>query len=388
MDDPIRLGTCLACGQSDLDQYIDLGDQPLTNRLATSCCEVVPTCPLRVKFCLNCSHSQLSDASLPGEGSNMDSKKSMKNHFMGLASSLIPFISPIDDFSVLDIGCKDRETLFNQFIALGAKLTIGVDSWNRESPDEYDIITVINTLARTVNPLLLLRACRKSMHEASILAVELPYNKNSIKENQFDQFCHEHVNYFNVKSFSALASRAGLQIIDIKEFPLDGGSLCFILQKCEFLEEHDYVIDSYLEDEEDQKLDKIETYKAFAHRVKKNMEEFSMALNRDPRTQLAYAANAKAITAINYMNHLGLDFPPTFFMDDNQLKHGSFVPGAHAVISGTEYLTEGRHGFPGDELLIPIFSWDCVEEVKKRLSNTDYNITLITYVPEVRIIPI
>ena len=52
-----------------------------------------------------------------------------------------------------------------------------------------------------------------------------------VVNNQFDTIYHEHISFFSVKSFCALAHRAGLNVIDVTRTPIHGTSFVFVLSK-------------------------------------------------------------------------------------------------------------------------------------------------------------
>jgi SAM-dependent methyltransferase len=410
MDNPFlngparRLNSCLACGNDKLQTYLDLGCQPLANSLILSPLQVQPKYPLEANFCPKCAHSQLSVIIEPSRLFRnykyvSGTTETLKKHFMALAVDVLNTYEEDnailigEEIDVLDIGCNDG-TLLEQFSHLGCKVAgmdpaedliklcaqKGIKSYmgywkeSTELDRSFDIITACNVFAHNYNPLGFLRACKKHLAAGGLVIIEMPYSLNTLKENQGDQFYHEHINYFNVSSFGVLAARAGLFIRKVLRTPIHGGSIRFYLK--EGIPGHCEEALGMLDAEYEAGLFRIDTYVEFAGRFYKNMEEFFSLLEKHREELIGYAASAKSAVVLNYMyNRFGYLPRFRFFVDDNNYKQGWYLPGTSILIKHPKVLNA-----VSDRALIACFAWNFMSEIRSRIPK---DIAVATYVPRV-----
>lgn len=388
-----KLTHCLACDGPDLHTYLDLGNQPLANSYVSKP-KFLKRYPLKANFCKDCNHSQLSIAVDPKE-MFADYKyvsgttTTLNNHFYDFAIDAISRAKQRGVLvpRVLDIGCNDG-TLLYKFRAVNPEspvygvdpaenlievrkndLPVMVDYWSSETAQRlgcsFDIVTACNVFAHNLDPLDFLAACKSVLSAKGLIIIEFPYGKNTIRENQFDQFYHEHVNYFNVSSFQALVQRAGLHIVDTVETPIHGGSVRFFLS----LRQGELCSVSHLEQmnlaEQIEGLHRLETYQQFAHQIDENVRMlwYQLGLLKELHGYrlIGYGASAKSTVLLNrpaaYPHH-----PLEYIVDDNPLKQGLFCPNSNVPIYPTAKLLEETRPYA-----IVILSWNFKDEILKRI---------------------
>jgi hypothetical protein len=87
-------------------------------------------------------------------------------------------------------------------------------------------------------------------------------------ESQFDTIYHEHFSYFSLRTVSRLATRHGLKIIDVEEWPTHGGSLRVYLAHQRSARPVDLRVVNLLERERRLGFDDLATYRAVGEQVK------------------------------------------------------------------------------------------------------------------------
>src|SRR3990167_7566546 len=277
-----ELKNCLVCDNQNLSTYLDLGEQPLANTYPEQPAEL-PKYPLKVNFCLNCSHSQLSHAVDPKLlFSNYlyvsGTTETLKRHFQELAfwAKLVWKRQSIELHKAvvsLEIGGNDG-SLAQEFKYIGCLTTVVdpaenlkhlVESKNIEVKTDFfsyefakqwkrkfSIITALNVVAHNPNPKDFLLGCKEALEDDGILIIEFPYNRSVIKSLDFGQVYLEHFSYWSVKSFKTLCDKVGLIISDIKYFSkIHGGTIRFTLTKNSKIPQTSdvsaYLTDEYLE---------------------------------------------------------------------------------------------------------------------------------------------
>lgn len=289
---------CLACGGKHLRLSFSMGFQPLVNNLKSDQFEEDVRYPLEINKCRDCTHEQLTIAVDPKilfenylyQTGTSDSHKVFLEDFV---SSLT--VGYIQLNNVLDIGCNDG-TLLSIFKHKGWVVR-GIDPSNnfqrtfteKKIPliqdffpskelegKHYDIITAFNVFAHNDNPFKFLIEAKKLLKEnGRIFLLTTP--------SRLDNFYHEHISYFNLKSMTVLAERCGLEIKSFKTTAMHGESHLFEL--CAKKQESYPIKDQW-----------------------KNL--------------VAYGAAASGIVILNYMNII-----PEYVIDDNALKQGKYISG-------------------------------------------------------------
>ena len=120
--------SCLACGSTNIDMALDLGQQPLANSYKDSADEPEARYPLAVTLCQDCYHLQLSHTVDPeiiyknylyATGTN----QTIKDYCRWFAEFCLEACTDVK--TVLDIGCNDG-TQLDYFKELNVD-TYGID---------------------------------------------------------------------------------------------------------------------------------------------------------------------------------------------------------------------------------------------------------------------
>ncbi|MFB6225221.1 MAG: methyltransferase C-terminal domain-containing protein, partial [Candidatus Paceibacteria bacterium] len=133
--------------------------------------------------------------------------------------------------------------------------------------------------------------------------------------------------------------------------------------------------------EEVKNLDKVSTYKSFAHKVEKLKTELVNLLSklkRSGHTIAGYGAAAKGNTLLNYYG-IGNDILD-YIADQNTLKQGLYTPGTHVRVVSPKKIYQDTPDY------IVILAWNFAQEIMKQQSDfRESGGKFILPVPEVRI---
>lgn len=380
---------CRCCGDSKLVRYLDLGEQPLANSYHKNDVSL-DLFPLEVMLCENCFHSQLS---IVVEPSLMfkhylyvsGTTKTFRDHCLSIAENAVSRF-PGQKLSVLDIACNDG-TLLGCFRNLGCEV-FGVDPaenlreitkekgidvhvgyWGHETSQKlgrtFDIITGTNVFAHVDNIKDFLLGCRNVLNPTGLIVLEFPYCDEMVNHVEFDTVYHEHLSYFLVNSFKQVVDRCGLEIKDIIQTKIHGGSIRFFVGHqvahlmlppvCPLVEE-------LIQKERDSGLLDVETYHQFSKNVAQNKEDLVALLDqlrKEGYKVIGYGAAAKGNTMLNHFK-IDLDY----IVDDNPMKHGYYTPGQNILIRSPEDMREET-----SQLAIVILSWNFFKEIKKKIED-------------------
>jgi hypothetical protein len=192
-----------------------------------------------------------------------------------------------------------------------------------------------------------------------------------VANNQFDTIYHEHISFFSVKSFCALAHRAGLNVIDVTRTPIHGTSFVFVLSN----------------DLPDQSEKFIAEEQTLTYRTMLKYANKCMAIAKETRLMvealqnqgikvIGYGAAAKGNTFLNFSK-----FKLDYIVDDNPLKHNLFSPGTRIPILPTGTLLSEE----GEICVVPL-AWNFFDEIKSNvLTHKKNKVRFLKYFPVVSV---
>jgi SAM-dependent methyltransferase len=400
----IELDACCACGSSDLHLALDLGTQPLANSYLKHPSDFEEQFPLRANVCGECQHVQLSHAVNPDllfkhylyvSGTT----KTLIENMIWFANFVVEYCGSYHG-RILDIGCNDG-TQLNAFKSLkwrtfgidpaanvtpiaeakGHKIT--TDYFNADSAIKLidvqpDAIVAQNVVAHNYDAVNFLRNVRQVMKPTTKFFMQIS-QADMIRNNEFDTCYHEHINFFNVKSLTKIAERAGLHIEDIVRSPIHGNSYIVIMGRQ--MNRSKYRIQNLMNIDAADGLYDLDTYVRWGENARKLMDD--LVKHVEAARQLGYkvvgyGAAAKGMVVTNFAK-LELDF----IIDDNPLKQGHFTPGMHTPIVAITELAQ----YKDDKIMFVPLAWNFFAEITKRVKIVRNNPAdkFITYFPEVTV---
>ena len=387
------LNKCVACGGSNLEEFLDLAEQPLANNYhdGTGGGE---SFKLGLNLCTDCYHTQLPVSVNP---------KAMFDHYLyvtGTSQTLRDYCDWFAQFvvdrenlkqgNILDIACNDG-TQLDSFRKLGWK-TFGVDPaknlfdialekghmvrnayWPISYP-QMDVITAQNVCAHTPNPLDFLEGVKKSLTINGTAYIQTSQSQ-MYQRNEFDTTYHEHISFFSANSMQTLAKRAGLVLTDIEITPIHGDSYVFVL-KHQGAEVKSSVADTIRKEVKEGRHNPM-FYTKFgvnAESIIRKLKDLVEKCQKAGTPVVGYGAAAKGMTVLN-ANDIQLDW----IVDDNELKQGLLTPGTNIPIKDRSSLDIDEH-----VVVIPL-AWNFFTEIKSNVEEIrqDKSTQYVQYFPHV-----
>jgi len=382
------LTACIVCGSGDLTPFLDLGSTPLANRfLAREDLEMPePTYPLRVAFCADCSHVQLSEVVPPREMFEdylyvSSASDTLRDHLVDLSAIMTDRRGLTTDNLVIDIGCNDG-ALLEGFQRFGVR-TLGVDPaqnladltrdsgierhvdlFDSRSADEIvdtwgraALITATNTFPHIPDLHDFMEGIEKALEPGGAFVVEAHYLLDMIEQSAFDTIYHEHVSYWSLGPMMRLLEQHGFQVVDAERVPLHHGQLRVTMQR-KGERDADARVDQILAVERERGLGRLRTIESFAERTANVKRVLSRMLEEGRSAGLrvvGYGAPAKGNTLLSYLE-IGPD-KIGYIVDRSPLKQGRFTPGSHIPIVPVERLLEDQPD------AVVLFAWNFVDEI-------------------------
>jgi SAM-dependent methyltransferase len=225
----------------------------------------------------------------------------------------------------------------------------------RDTKRQADIIHANNVLAHVADLNGFVAGIALALKETGVVVIEAPHVKPMIERLEFDTIYHEHLCYYSLTALKPLFQRHGLEVVDVFEIPLHGGSLQVYAAHNGSPSDR---VTKLLDDEKQAGVGDAEFYKDFGDKVrnlKKDLVAQLHDLTRKKSRIAAYGASAKGSTLLNYCG-IGRE-TLEFVADRSTVKQGMYTPGTHLPIKAPDALLEEK---PDHVLLL---TWNFADEI-------------------------
>lgn len=368
---------CPISGDSKSFTYLDLGGMPLVNNLNETY-EASMTCdryPLKVNYYPSSGLSMLSYVVDPkilfaNYYYKSGTSKPYVDHCSAMYDYLSEFVKVEKGDRFVDIGGNDG-TLLAEFLRRNKELyTYNVDPsenlaevsrtkgvgtvtalWGSQLGSDLGsdskkckVITSTNVFQHTEPIRDFVVGIRNALADDGVWCLEFPYWKKDLETGQYDQVYHEHIYYYLVTPIYRLLDQEGLQIVDISEQKIHGGTIRLIIRKksgstpdavLRFIRE-ELTIDKYY-------------YKSWGEKVGHHVAacaDFLHHLKDENKKIAGFGAAAKGCIFLNSskIDDTVIDY----VVDDTDVKQGKFIPGTGIQVVSRDRLIKD----PPDYLLI------------------------------------
>jgi SAM-dependent methyltransferase len=380
--------SCRACDGERLTLVLSLGETPLANSLVEPArrSEPEPRFPLDLVLCESCALLQITET-VPPEVMFRDYRyfssfsDTMLKHAAAIAGRLVKERRLGASSLAAEIASNDGYLLKN-YVGHGVPVlgieparnvaavaeeqgvrTI-VEFFGRELGAELaskgtraDVLHANNVLAHVPDIRGVLAGAQAFLKDDGVMVIETPYVKPMLDHCEFDTIYHEHLFYWSITAFSAVARRVGLEVIDVEQLAIHGGSMRLFLQQ-KGTSAPSAAVTSLLAAEEAWGVNRPETYRAFATRVgglKTELVALLRKLKAEGKSIAAYGAAAKGSTLLNHFG-IGADVID-FVADRSTHKQGRFMPGVGIPIVTPEELLAKRPDY------CVLLTWNFADEI-------------------------
>ena len=347
---------CRLCGSNQIYSMLNLGNQSFGGIFPKTKKQKVPFGPLNLAKCKNCNLVQLKHNfnrnKMFGTNYGYESgiNRSMKNHLKNLHKYVFKFTSLKKNDAVVDIGSNDG-TLLNFFSKNNKKL-YGIDpTINQKFKKLYnknincisklfDNLTV-NFLKKKIkkakivfsiamfydlpNPVKFAKNVKELIGNEGIWVSEQSYYPFMLKSNSFDTICHEHLEYYTIKSFKNICETANLKIIDISFNDVNGGSFRVVTSnKNSHFKEFKKL--KFYENKEKILLKKHSYYKFLKNIniIKNKLNLFLNNVKKEKKIVYGYGASTKGNVLLQYFK-INKNLLP-FISEVNKFKFNRYTP--------------------------------------------------------------
>ena len=367
----------------------------------------VPKGKLKLMRCKRCTLLQLEDNFdsnlMYGEnyGYMSSLNKAMEFHLKLKSKYLLDNYKLKKGHSVLDIGSNDGTFLgffkknlklygcdptikkFKKYYRKDVKLIPDFFTAEKFKNQKFNLVTSIAMFYDLPDPLKFVNDIKKVLTDNGIWHVEMSYMPSMLNNSSYDTICHEHLEYYSVKSLKYLMDLADLKIINISFNQVNGGSISLdVAKKNSKYRENKLLVKWLLLRENLNGFNTLKVQKQFFKQCKKHkflINNLLKKLKSQGKKIYGYGASTKGNVILQYCK-INKNFLK-YIIDVNSFKYNRYTPGSKIKIVSEKYLKKQK---PDYLLVLP---WHFKEHIlKKEKKLLDKGIKFIFPLPEIEIV--
>jgi SAM-dependent methyltransferase len=397
------INKCRLCDATDLHTILELGDQPPANSLRKKVSEILENVPLTICRCPKCTTVQLTETINP-EYMFSDyiwvtgTSKGAREYSNIFAERIVSKLTKRDDLFVVEVASNDG-TFLQRFKEDGHRV-LGVDPAKNLSKlaekngiptivdffglnvakqviagnGQADIVIARNVIPHVPDPNNVVGGMAECLKENGVGAIEFHWIGKILNELHYDSIYHEHFFYYSLHSINKLLLRHDLNLFDVADSPISGGSLVAY-----FTKEKRVVTDALknkLDWEDENGIASLNAWQNFAKKSFQHREQLRKMIeeeNQAGKRVIGYGASARSSTMLNFcgINHKHL----RCVADQNPLKHNRYTPGTDVLIVSPEVALKEKPD------TIVILAWNFKNEIIEDLKAKGFSGTIIIPLP-------
>ena len=160
--------------------------------------------------------------------------------------------------------------------------------------------------------------------------LEQSYMPLMLKNISYDTICHEHLEYYSLKTIKYIFDKVGFKIIDLEFNDINGGSFALTVSKKKSkYPEYSKIVEWLLAKEEKYKYNLPITHLKFFKSVKqhkKTLQDLLSNLLDMKKKVIGYGASTKGNVILQFCNLTSSDIK--FIVDVNKDKNNKYTPGS------------------------------------------------------------
>lgn len=385
---------CHMCTSANLELVLDLGFHPHSDEFPRleQLHAFEATYPLRLVRCPDCGLLQIDyfvDPEILYGGEYLyqsSTTETGRRHYREMASHIKTRFGIPDGSLAIDIGSNvgvllggfkeaglhvlgiDPAPIIGEIANKNGIETLieffgsGVAKKIREERGAAVVITGTNVFAHLHELDDAVQGMKILLGKGGVIVIEAPHALSLMENLEYDTIYHQHISYLSVKPMHVYFERMGLQLFDVEQNTMHGGTLRYYVG---FKGEHPVTttVEAIIEKETRSGLYSTERLAHFAHDVqaqKYALIELLLKLRHEGKRAIALSAPAKGNTLLNYC-HLDQAFLD-YATERNPLKIGRYTPGTHLPIYADEKILKDM---PDYSLIL---AWNFADEIMANMA--------------------
>jgi len=241
--------TCRSCDSGALVDVLDFGNPFVSNFADVPDASRWPRVPLELVLCRGCALLQLRHTT-PSEWLyrrywyKSGTTASMRTALRDITQKAAQFVGLQSGDCVLDIGCNDgtllrsyetpgieragfepAENLASEAARDGSRIINDFFSARHVKDERFRIVTSIAMFYDLEDPNQFVADVAAILAKDGVWVIEMHYLPMIVERNAFDAVCHEHLEYYSLRSLETLLARHRLEVADVETNEVNGGSV-------------------------------------------------------------------------------------------------------------------------------------------------------------------
>lgn len=336
-----EISCCRVCQSKSLVDVLSLGDLAVSDFVDNPVIEKGIKAPLELVLCdvkqggcglLQLRHTVSSEAMYRNYWYRSGINQTMTDELADIASNAAKVANLKSGDFVIDIGANDG-TLLRGYKVTGLN-TVGFEpahnlyeygkegttkiivdffnqnAWSSEfGSAKAKAITAIGMFYDLDDPNTFVADVCKCLDDQGVFIIQMMYMPLALEKNAFDGICHEHLEYYTMKSLENLLARHELEIFDVQmRAEINEGSVRFFIRKKDV--NNGPQSEAGLErvtqlrlSEEKLGLEKLEIYEALVERIQESKQKTLNFLRQEKakgKVVHGYAASTKGNTTLQF----------------------------------------------------------------------------------------
>lgn len=372
-----NITNCRLCGSKKLIEAVEFAPQYIASTFVGQQPKHQIKIPLTLLLCTSCKLIQLKETVNPPllyknyfYRSNITN--TMNHDLLNVVKDACSRVELIPNDYVLDIGCNDglmltfyprtvnkvgidpAENIDRSELSFDDKTQIVTDYFPSPSlTNKFKIITATAMFYGLDDPNHAVRDIKALLHPQGVAVIQVSYLYDTIKDLNFYDICHEHLEYYSLSTLTTLFERNGMKIVDASVNRVHGGSLRVIIK-------HNGTSNlSEISASENQlKLDNPKTYKQFAGTIERSTEKIRDYISSQKGLVIGLGASTKGNVLMQICGLTKENLP--YISDRNPEKVGLQTLGL-----GMKIISEGQARKMKPELML-VIPWNFKNEIVAR----------------------
>ncbi len=337
--------------------------------------------PMTLMLCRKCGLVQLRETVLPDllyenyfYRSNVSN--TMNRDLRNVVSDVVSRIKLKKGDSVLDIGCNDglMLTFFPKYLK-----RVGIDpakniDWSHldksirivndyfPSPklkdNSFKVITTCAMFYDLDDPNKAVNQIKQLLTQDGILCVQVSYLYDTIRDMNFYDMCHEHLEYYSLKTLMYLFEKNGMEVFDASTNAVNGGSMRVMVSLREAKRPISSNVKYLLLREKVLQLENPETYDTFSKLIRMNTQRVRDYIKSQKGLVIGLGASTKGNVMLQLCEINNKTMP--YISERNPFKVGLKTLGTDMLLISEE---EARKLKPDCMFVIP---WNFKAEILER----------------------
>jgi hypothetical protein len=388
----MQVESCRVCHGNDLYLFLDLGETALANSylLPKDVHHDEPKYPLRTVLCRDCGLVQI-DEEVPAEvlfknylyvsGTSdfvHQHAAFLARHFtktlplkvgdlvLEAASNDGTVLRAFQKYEVKTVGIEPAENIAKQANSEGIETVCKF--FHSETAQEIrsqfgpaKLILARHVLAHVADLHSFVEGLRIVLDTDGVAVIECPHLLPFHNRLEYDTIYHEHLCYFSLSVLQKLFAKFDLELIDVMEVSIHGGSIVVSAQRKGGPRSVSPSVQMMLIQEFRAGLHLTQTWNQFGDRVLRSRDLLRDEIDRlrtNGETLAGYGAPAKGMTLLSYVGLTTEEIP--FIVDKSKYKQGRLTPGHHILIDHPDRLLREQPD------VVLMLAWNFADEIMRQ----------------------